>query len=135
MLDPAKGNVAATAALALVKLGKPSSDAAHQLLKGQDQALLDFYKKRVKDLGGEDTKGNPTVQTAAVILGTLGRQDALPAMLEVLKTEKDDVTRAIIARELAKIPATPDSIAAFKSVFESLSLDTEIPRPARRSST
>ncbi len=127
MLDPAKGNVAATAALALVKLGKPSSDAATKLLKGQDQALLDFYKKRVKDLGGEDSKGNPTVQTAAVILGTLGRQDALPAMLDVLKSEKDDVTRAIIARELAKIPATPDSIAAFKGVYESLSLETEIP--------
>jgi len=127
MLDPAKGNVQATAALALVKLGKPASDAATKLLKGEDENLVAFYKKRVKDLGGEEPKGNPTVQTAAVILGTIGRQDALPAMLEVLKNEKDDVTKALIARELAKIPATPDSIAAFKAVYESLSLETEIP--------
>jgi HEAT repeat protein len=127
MLDPAKADVQRTAILALVKLGKPAADAAIKLLKGEDQASVDFYKKRVKDLGGEEPKGNPTVQTAALLLGTIGRQDSLPAMLEIVKNEKDDVTRAIVARELAKIPKTPDSIAAFKGVFESLSLETELP--------
>jgi len=126
MMDPAKGDIQPTATLALVKLGKPAADAAIKLLKGDPDATA-YYKKRIKELGGEEPKVIPTVATGALILGTIGRQDSLPAMLEALKAEKDDLTKAIIARELAKIPATPDSIAAFKSVYESLTLETELP--------
>ncbi len=127
MLDPTKVDVQRTALLALVKLGKPAADAATKLLQNKDEKLIAFYKAKVKELGGEEPKGNPHVQTAALILGTIGRQDSLPALLDALKAEKDDVNRAVIARELSKIPPTPDSIAAFKGVFESLTLETEIP--------
>jgi hypothetical protein len=126
MIDPAKGDIQRTAILALVKLGKPAADAAVKLLKGDETATA-YYKKRIKELGGEEPKGNPTVATGALIVGTIGRQDSLPALLDVIKNEKDDLNRAIMARELAKIPATPDSVAAFKAVYESLSLETELP--------
>lgn len=127
MVDPGKADVQATALLALVKLGKPAADAATKLLKGEDTALIEFSKSRIKELGGQEPKGNPYVATAALILGTIGRADALPAMIGALQSEKDDANKAVIAREITKIPATPDSIAAFKSVYESLPADAEIP--------
>jgi hypothetical protein len=48
-------------------------------------------------------------------------------MVAVLKTIKGDANKAIIARELAKIPATAESKDAFKAAFESISLDASIP--------
>jgi hypothetical protein len=127
MLDPAKGDIQPTAVLALVKLGKPTVDAAVKLLKGQDQALIAFFNRRVKELTNSEPKNNPHVQTAALILGTVGRQDALPALIEALQSEKDDSNKAVIAREIAKIPPTPQSKQAFKTAFESIALDATVP--------
>ena len=112
--------------------GKPAADAATKLPCESDEKLIAFYKAKVKELGGEEPKGNPHVPTAALILGTIGRPDSPPALLEALKGEKDDTNRAVIARELAKIPATPESIAAFKSTRVAYAGDRD-PRAARRS--
>jgi HEAT repeat protein len=128
MLDPAKADVQATALLALVKIGKPAADAAIKLLRGQDQKLANFHARRIKETGGkEEPKDQPHVQTAALILGTIGRQEALPAMIEAVNNEKNEVTKAVIARELAKIPATPASKEAFKQAYESISINAVVP--------
>jgi len=132
MLDPAKGTtefttVQITSVLALVKIGKPAADAAAKLLKSDNEKLQTFQRTRIREVTGSDEKGRPWVQTAAVILGTIGRQDSIPAMVEAIKNEKDDPTKAIIARELTKIPATPESIEAFKDAFTSLPLSAELP--------
>ncbi|MGC4089994.1 MAG: hypothetical protein QM756_19320 [Polyangiaceae bacterium] len=135
-LDPNKVDFHQTAAVALIQLGKPASDMAVQLLKGQNKGLEEFCLARIKDTGG-DVKGKPCVQSAAVILGAVGRSDAVGPMVEVLKGDLDDATKAVIARELPKLPATPDSIAAFKTVYEGLSLAAQIPpgQPALESLT
>jgi hypothetical protein len=132
MLDPAKGTrefttVQITSVLALVKIGKPAADAAAKLLKSDYEKLQTFQLRRIREVAGSDEKGKPWVQTAAIIIGTIGRQDSIPAMVEAMKSEKDDATKAIIARELTKIPATPDSIEAFKQTFASLPLSAELP--------
>ncbi|HEY3497039.1 MAG TPA: hypothetical protein VGK73_20210 [Polyangiaceae bacterium] len=132
MLDPTKGqreftSVQQTSALALVKIGKPAADAAAKLLKSDYEALQTFQLRRIREVTGSDEKGKPWVQTAAIIIGTIGRQDSIPAMVEALKNEKDNTTKAMIARELTKIPATTESKEAFKEAFVSLPLDTEIP--------
>jgi len=132
MLDPAKGTtefttVQITSVLALVKIGKPAADAAAKLLKSDYEKLQTFQRTRIREVTGSDEKGKPWVQTAAIIIGTIGRQDSIPAMVEAMKNEKDDPTKAIIARELTKIPATPDSIEAFKETFTSLPLSAELP--------
>lgn len=132
MLDPTKGmteftTVQITSVLALVKIGKPAADAAAKLLKSGDEKLQSFQLRRIREVAGTDEKGKPWVQTAAIIIGTIGRQDSIPAMVEAMKSEKDDATKAIIARELTKIPATPDSIEAFKETFTSLPLGAELP--------
>ncbi|HWA71376.1 MAG TPA: hypothetical protein VG937_03540 [Polyangiaceae bacterium] len=126
ILDPARVDFQATAMVALIQLGKPATDAAVKLLKGQDEKLATYCLRRIKDTGG-DAKGKPCVQSAAIILGSIGRPEAATAMIDVLKSENDDATKAIIARELPKLPATPDSTAAFKATFESLPLDAQIP--------
>ena len=132
MLDPTKGmteftTVQITSVLALVKIGKPAADAAAKLLKSDYEKLQTFELQRIREVTGSDEKGKPWVQTAAVILGTIGRQDSIPVMIEVMKSEKEDSTKAVIARELTKIPATPESIEAFKETFLSIPLSAELP--------
>jgi HEAT repeat protein len=136
ILDPAKIDFQPTAMVALIEIGKPATDAAIKLLKGQDEKLGSYCLRRIKDTGGE-VKGKPCVQSAAIILGSIGRADAVGPMVEVLKGENDDATKAVIARELPKLPASPESIAAFKSVYESLPLNAQIPpgQPALESLT
>jgi HEAT repeat protein len=128
MLDPSKADVQATAILALVKIGRPAVTEAVKLLRGQNQKLKDFATVRTKAATGSDKlEEGSEIRTAALILGTIGRPEALAPMIEVLKATKDEATKAVIAREIAKIPATADSKEAFKEAFESISLDTSIP--------
>lgn len=136
ILDPAKIDFQATAMVALIQLGKPATERAIKLLKGQDEKLESYCLRRIKDTGG-DAKGKPCVQSAAVILGSIGRADAVGPMIEVLKSDVDESTKALIARELPKLPSSPESIAAFKSVYESLGLGAQIPpgQPALESLT
>ncbi|HVY31298.1 MAG TPA: hypothetical protein VHB79_32300 [Polyangiaceae bacterium] len=126
MLDPNKVDVQTTAALALVKLGKPTVDAASALIAGKGD-LVAFSLRRIKEITGKEEKGTPYVATAALVLGSTGRSDAAPALVAALNAEKDASTKAVIARELAKVPATADTLAAFKSAYESMTLETEIP--------
>ncbi len=127
MLDPNKGDAQSTALVSLVKIGKPAADEAVKLLQGQDDALSSFALRRIKETSGQDAKGKPYVATAALIIGTIGRGDTIAPMIDALGKETDDGTKAVIARELAKIPATDDSKAAFKKAYESLPIDAEIP--------
>lgn len=129
MVDPTKGDVQATAVLALTKIGQPAVNAAEKLLDGSDQKLVDYCLRRVQEATGAKSppKNRPYVQAAALVLGTAGRASALPAMLAALKSEKNQVNRAILAREITKIPATSESKQAFEHAYETISLDTVIP--------
>lgn len=127
MLDPNKADIQPTALLALVKLGKPSVDAAAKLIAGKEEKLVGFAMRRIKEITGKDPQGTPYVATAAIVLGTSGRADATAPLVAALGVEKDASTKAVIARELSKVPATEESKTAFKAAYESLSLETEIP--------
>ena len=129
LLDPAKADVQATALLALVKIGKPAIAPAVKLLDGKDEDLIAFQNRRIKEATGasKPPDDQPYQRVAALILGTIGRGEALNPMIEALKTAKNDVNKAVIAREIAKIPATAESKQAFEEAFESISLDTNIP--------
>jgi hypothetical protein len=113
--------------LALVKIGKPAADAAIKLLKGQDLDLIAFSARRIKEVSGSEAKGKPYIATAALIVGTIGRADSIQPMIDALNAETDDSNKAVIARELVKIPATDESKQAFKKAYESLPIDAEIP--------
>ncbi len=137
MLDPAKVDVQATAVLALVKIGKPAADASIKLLKGEDEKMIAFHYRRLKELKqikDEDEKkikekpqDAPHVQTAAIMVGTIGRAEGVAPMLDALKKAEKDVTRALIARELVKLPESAESLAAFKEAFEKISIEANVP--------
>jgi HEAT repeat protein len=128
MLDPAKADIQLTALLALVKIGKPVLPEAIKLLEGKNDKLKAFAVRRAKETGNEKSADDDSFQkTAALILGTLGRTEAIAPMIAALKGAKGDANKAVLARELAKIPGTADSKEAFKAAMESISLDTTIP--------
>jgi hypothetical protein len=127
MLDPTKADIQPTALLALVKLGKPTVDTAAKLIAGKEDKLVAFAMRRMKEVTGKDVQGTPYVATAALVLGMSGRSDATAPLIAALSTEKDAPTKAVIARELSKVPATEESKAAFKAAYESFTLETEIP--------
>ena len=137
MLDPEKADAQATAVLAMVKIGKPAAEAAIKLLKSEDEKMIAFHYRRLKELKqikDEDEKkmkekpqDAPYVQTAAIIVGTIGRGEGVAPMLEALKKAEKDVTRALIARELVKLPRSAESLTAFKEAFEKISIEANIP--------
>lgn len=128
VLDPAKGGVATTAIVALVKFGKPAMERTFKLLKGEDEKLKTHSLAKTQKFteAKEPPKDEPYVQLAIIILGTMGRQEALPTMVEVLNSQKGSI-RALFAQEMAKIPATDESKTQFKKVFEETSLDSRMP--------
>jgi hypothetical protein len=81
------------ALMALLRIGKPAVPAATALLKQ-----------------GE-------VGTAAVVLGTLGRAESIEPMIDALAVQ-DPARRALVARELSKLPADPRTIAAYRGVVD-----------------
>ncbi|HEX2878712.1 MAG TPA: hypothetical protein VHO25_04170, partial [Polyangiaceae bacterium] len=127
LLDPAKGDVHTTALLALVKIGKPSLDPAVKLLSGQDTKLTEYSAARYKRATGAPQlpKDKPHVQTAAVVLGMLGRGEAVQPLAAALNAAQEDGTKALLAREITKIvPATASSKDVFKQAYEGISGDT-----------
>lgn len=127
VLDPVKVDFHQTAVVSLIQLGKPASETALKLLRNDHSKLLAFCTERIKALTGTDPKGKPCHQTAAIIVGSIGRPEAVGSMVAALQAETDEPTKAVIARELAKLPPTPESTAAFKNALEGLSPNAEIP--------
>ncbi len=130
MLDPQKADIQADTLIALVKLGKFANPAALKLLTApMDDKLATYHAARVQKATGakEAPKDSPHIATAALIVGTIGRAESIAPMIEALNKADKDVNRAVIARELTKIPATAASKDAFKAAFEKISIDTNIP--------
>jgi HEAT repeat protein len=129
MLDPSKGDVQATAVLALVKIGKPAVARSVKLLQDQDPDLATYSLARWQKYTGakETPKDKPYIATAALVLGTMGRPETLDVMVAALKTAKDEGNRAVLAREVAKIPATPASKQAFKEAYETFNMEAQMP--------
>jgi hypothetical protein len=123
MLDPAKADLHATAVLALVRIGRPIVPPTVQLLEGRHQRLVAFSASRVQAQTGKPPRGAPHVAVAALVLGVLGRADAAPALIAAASREKDSRTRAVIARELARLPPNDATKDAFKRAYESFKLD------------
>lgn len=136
VLSPMKADIAPTAVNALIKIGKPAIEPAIALLKSEDKELVDYSKgESLKAAEGPDGKVPESAQkaaatahigAAAIILATIGREEAAAPMIEVLD-KGDDVARAIIARELPKLPKTPETMKAFQTAYEKTPISLSIP--------
>jgi hypothetical protein len=133
MLSPAKADAQATVISALIKIGKPSSIAAVALLKGENKELLDYSKiEALKQFGDKPNADqikqatNAYVATAALILATIGRDESVAPLLAAID-KADEIPRAVIARELTKLPKSPETIKAFQTAFEKTPITLSIP--------
>lgn len=134
MLTPAKADAQATAILALVKIGKASTNAAIALLKGENKELVDYATVEAMKAYGDKPNDSQKKQaataylaTAALVLATIGREESVPPLLAALDKAPDETSRAIIARELSKVPKTPDVLKAFQTAFEKTGVGASIP--------
>lgn len=135
MLTPAKADAHMTSVLALVKIGKPAATAAIALLKGEnadlikystEQAMLALDEKARKDKDQIKKAESSHISTAALILATIGREESGAPLMEAID-KADDVPRAIIARELPKLPKSPATLEAFQKAFDKTSLTLSLP--------
>jgi len=136
MLSPIKGDIQATTMYALIKIGKPAIDPALKLLRGEDAELVEYAKVEfLKAQTGEDGKvpdaakkpaETAYLNPAALVLGSIGREEAAAPMVEAL-AKADDAGKVIIARELLKLPASPDTLKAVQGVYEKTPAGLTIP--------
>ncbi len=138
VLSPSKADLASTAVIALIKIGKPAIAATTEVLNGTDKAIVDYSKTENLVGGQKGTDGKipeaaikqaekAHIATAAIILATIGRDEATPVLLGAIQKTEDNATKAILARELTKLPRTAETVEAFKTVFEKIPMDTMIP--------
>jgi hypothetical protein len=128
-VDPAKANVQPDAYVSLVKIGKPAVARAIQILQGQDKELVELAANKARKASGNALPSSdaPHVRTAAIALGTIGRAEAAPALIQALGVSQSETNKAVILRELTKLPPSPEIKQAFKAGFSALSQDAVIP--------
>src|SRR6185295_620326 len=118
VMTPSKADVAGTASMALIKIGKDAVPTLINALTGKDAELVDYAKTAS---GGNPDEAKSYIRAAAVVLGAIGRPDATGPMIQALESATDDVTRAVIARELTKLPSKPEVVKAFQTAFDKVS--------------
>jgi hypothetical protein len=122
IVNPNKADVAASAVMAIVKSGKDAIPVLSDIVLGKDQELNDFAKGVVKT-----APEAAVVRNAALVIGTVGRADGVKPLLEALAQAKDDATKAIIARELSKLPSSDDSLNAYMDVLVKMPVSVDLP--------
>jgi HEAT repeat protein len=129
LVDPGKANVQPDAFIALVKIGKPAVARATQILQGQDKDMVELAASKARKATGNALLASdaPHVRTAAIALGTIGHASAAPALIAALQASENETNKAVILRELTKLPASPETKQAFKAGFVALSQDAVIP--------
>lgn len=136
VLSPSKADVGTTAVNALIKIGKPVVAPAIALLRSEDKELMEYSvgENREANKGADGNVPEAAkkaaekahVGAAAIILSMLGREDGSAALLETMD-KGDDLARAIIARELPKLPKTDATLKAFMAAYEKTPTSLSIP--------
>lgn len=128
ILDPAKADAANESLLALTKIGKPAVEASVALLQDKDKELAEYMQRRIQKVTGAKAPpgGTPHVSSAAVILGALGRPEAIQPVISALENAKEDADKVQFLSTLSMLPHTPQVKAAFVKGLESISADARV---------
>src|SRR5262245_8626874 len=73
VMTPSKADVAGTASMALIKIGKDAVPTLINALSGKDAELIDYAKT---NSDGSPDEAKSYIRAAAVVLGAIGRPDA-----------------------------------------------------------
>ena len=124
VMTPSKADVAMSATVAIVKIGKPAVPAVVDVLEGKDTDMVEYAKTQS---GGSPEEAKAYVRYAAIALGAIGRPEASAPMMRALESADSDVTRAILCRELTNLPTEPEMERAFQAGFEKVSPSVLLP--------
>jgi hypothetical protein len=129
LVDPGKANVQPDAFVSLVKIGKPAVVKATQVLQGENKEIVELAASKARKATGNALLATdaPHVRSAAIALGTIGHPSAAPALISVLESSPNETNRAVILRELTKLPPSAETKSAFKAGFSKISQDAVIP--------
>ncbi|MBI5538141.1 MAG: hypothetical protein HY898_35795 [Deltaproteobacteria bacterium] len=122
VVNPNKADIAATAILAIVKVGKGAMPPLSDILLGKDPEVVEYAKGVVKT-----APEAAVVRNAALVIGTIGRSDGIKPLIEALGQAKDDPTKAILARELSKLPSSEESLNAYLDVLMKMPVSVDLP--------
>ena len=136
VLSPFKVALHTTAIVALIKIGKPAIKEGVKLLNGDAPKLMKYaeeeYLRRAKDADQkEDKKLKAAAKTtykglATIIVSNIGRGECIEPMLKGA-AKGDAVTKAVIGKELSKLPADPKVTEAFKGIWKKMNLTQSMP--------
>ena len=104
LLDSEKGELHDAALLALTAIGRPVLQRALALVRSAEEQA---------QVGGQ-------------LLGELGLAYGVEPLIDALNREPNAVARAFMARALTRMPATTNSLAAFKRAYESVPPKTSL---------
>lgn len=122
VVNPNKTDIAATAVMSLVKIGKPAVPMLSDILLGKDQEVNDYARALIQ----QDPEAAVT-RNAAMVLGTVGCSEGTKPLMDALARSSDDVTRAVLARELSKLPPSAASLAAYLDVMMKMPASVDLP--------
>ena len=114
LMDRDKEEIATSAALGIAAMGKDALPILTDVLAGKDAETVELARAKASNNGGAKSY----VWAAAKALGTLGRPEASALLIKALKSADDEVTRAVVARELTKLPASAETEKAFEAAYE-----------------
>jgi HEAT repeat protein len=123
LVTPDKGPVGISPVVALAKIGKPATVPLIDIMTGKDTEIVEYSRKVNPGEGGKFRH----VATAALVLGNIGRGEALVPMIAALIAAENDETRGVIGREMAGLPSSPDAIKALQAAYEKVAPDSTIP--------
>jgi hypothetical protein len=133
VLDPAKSEIGPTAVLALVKLGPATVASTSAVLRGEDQESVRFHRAQMERVARQDAESSAGqrrddhVVLAAVVLGAAGHAGATASFQHALRRVNTSVDRAVLLRELAKLPTTEQGRVTFQREFARLGLEVRMP--------
>jgi hypothetical protein len=139
VITPFKGEAGGTAMSALIKIGKPASDAVAKLLAGEDEALKKYaeeeFMRAAEDKGdlNDKTKAKITADSkkayqdnATFMMANIGSKEGIPVLLGAIE-KGDETSDVLIATKLSMLPADPKVTEAFEKVWKATKLNTNIP--------
>ena len=126
MLQPKKGKLHQAVLEAMTGVAKATVPQAMALMKGENEELVAYALEAERQALGasELSKDEPHVRIAAMILGTIGRPEALPAFYHAIENTELAPNMAILAQEITKLPGNPESKRAFQKAVEALDADS-----------
>lgn len=119
LLTPGQEEDKASTILALIRIGKPASDLLLKVLADKD-AQISALVRQIQP-------SNPRVhvEQAAVVLGSIGRKDAIEPLMAALKVAASAEERHLCRLALFGLPSTPASLQLLQKEFEELSAEAE----------